>query len=743
MKQNESFFPWAQGLFQIAQALSREAPEEVRPRLLDYIVRGFDADSGSLALLTDDGVWQRVVAATGAAANYIGARRAAEDGVFGYVIRSSEPLVLQGAVGNDPRFRNLAPRDDSDRPQSTLCWPLLVDGVVIGALSLNRGRGRPPFTQDDVRDGGAAVNLMALVLDNVQLQEQLGARIDHLHKLNMTIQQRRSEFEREHAERVAHEQWLSAIVDLAPGAIIITDTNLRILRFNRGAEVMFGRNATDVFGRPIDLLLPERFRRTHAGYVEEFARCHESMRAMDQRREVLGVRADGTEFPAGASVSRIEVGGARYYIAILHDLTVAKKTERELARALRDRANIMNTIQDLLYEVDIDARLVHWNQHAEHATGYGADELRLKPALEFFAPERHATVLSSIHQALTDGRAEVELPLLRKDGTEVPYHWVSVALRDEQGRVIGITGIGRDVTDLKRNEENLRRDKQELQALNQQLRDAQHQLLQSEKMASIGQLAAGVAHEINNPVGYINSNIGSLKQYLDALLDVIAEYEKVEDSLDPATRQRLKAKKYALDLDYLKQDARDLVRECAEGVQRVRQIVQDLKDFSRVGDDVWLFSDLHKGLDSTLNIAHNELKYKCEVAREYADLPEIECVPSQLNQVFMNLLVNAGQAIETHGTIVIRTGRGDGDWVWVEIEDSGKGIAPEHVRRIFDPFFTTKPVGKGTGLGLSISYGIVKKHNGRIEVDSAPGRGTRFRVWLPMRRAADASQAVA
>jgi signal transduction histidine kinase len=165
----------------------------------------------------------------------------------------------------------------------------------------------------------------------------------------------------------------------------------------------------------------------------------------------------------------------------------------------------------------------------------------------------------------------------------------------------------------------------------------------------------------------------------------------------------------------------------------VKNIVQDLKDFSHVDEAEWQWSDLHHGLDSTLNIVWNELKYKAEVVKEYGAPPEIECIPSQLNQVFMNLLVNAAHAIENRGTITIRTGH-DGDGAWVEITDDGKGIAPEHLERIFDPFFTTKPVGKGTGLGLSLSYGIVKKHKGRIEVDSRPGMGARFRVWLPVRQ---------
>ena len=276
----------------------------------------------------------------------------------------------------------------------------------------------------------------------------------------------------------------------------------------------------------------------------------------------------------------------------------------------------------------------------------------------------------------------------------------------------------------------------ELVLTSQRLEETQNQLLQSEKMSSIGQLAAGVAHEINNPIGYVYSNLGTLEKYVKDAFGMIDLYEQAEGAIgDAAVRARLKAARDQLDIEFLKEDLRALMNESKDGITRVKQIVQNLKDFSHVdASDEWHFADLHKGLDSTLNIVHNEIKYKANIVREYGDIPEVECLASQLNQVFMNLLVNAAHAIEERGTITLRTGR-QGDEAWVEISDTGKGIAPEHIKKIFDPFFTTKPVGKGTGLGLSLSYGIVQKHHGRIEVQSEVGKGTAFRVWLPVRQA--------
>jgi PAS domain S-box-containing protein len=292
--------------------------------------------------------------------------------------------------------------------------------------------------------------------------------------------------------------------------------------------------------------------------------------------------------------------------------------------------------------------------------------------------------------------------------------------------------------ELEQAQRKLEADYAERQDLNNKLQETQSHLMQSEKMASIGQLAAGVAHEINNPIGYVYSNLGTLEKYMQDAIAMIEMYEYVEKLMtDDVARARLKAAREKLDIAFLKNDLRALMDESRDGITRVKNIVQNLKDFSHVdASDEWHFYDLHSGIDSTLNIVNNEIKYKANVVREYGELPEVECLLSQLNQVFMNLLVNAAHAIEERGTITIRTGQ-QGDEVWVEVTDTGKGIAPEHIKKIFDPFFTTKPIGKGTGLGLSLAYGIVQKHHGRIEVQSEAGKGTAFRVWLPIKQPQD------
>lgn len=275
---------------------------------------------------------------------------------------------------------------------------------------------------------------------------------------------------------------------------------------------------------------------------------------------------------------------------------------------------------------------------------------------------------------------------------------------------------------------------EEIQAVNRKLADVNQQLLQSEKMASIGQLSAGLAHEINNPVGYVSSNLQTLGGYVQDLLrliDLAAKRPESKGLLDAG----------GVDLAFLRDDMAALLEESKHGLDRVKKIVQDLKNFSRVEQtDDWHEVDLVACLTSTLNIVGSELKHKATITDELVTLPPVQCLASQINQVFLNLLVNASQAIEKEGCITLRCGHdaapdGEGEGqVWFEIGDNGCGIKPEHLSHIFEPFFTTKPVGKGTGLGLSLSYSIIQKHRGRLEVDSEPGIGTRFRVVLPVRQ---------
>jgi len=449
--ENMAKLSWIYDLYRLGQESAlREKPAEVQRRILEHIVQGIGADTGSLSVRADVEDELVLTADIGLPPQAIGKQIKKGRGVIGWVLEHAEPVLLTDDPAKDPRFRNYEPRRESTEPGSAICWPLMQENRLIGALCVNRKAGSPPFTEADMAHGSVLVNMVSIVIENTRLHQEQAARI----------------------------------------------------------------------------------------------------------------------------------------------------------RALSD--------------------------------------------------------------------------------------------------------------------------------MNKKLAETQGQLLQSEKMASIGHLAAGVAHEINNPIGFVYSNLGSLEKYLNDLFAVLEGYEQAQG--DAAKLAEVEALKKKVDMGYLKEDVPALMNESRDGISRVKKIVQNLKDFSHVDtSDELQWTNLHSGIDSTLNIVWNEIKYKAEVNKTYGDIPDIKCLPSELNQVFMNMLVNAAHAIDERGVITIRTGR-EGDQVWVEIADNGKGIEAEHLKRIFDPFFTTKPVGKGTGLGLSLSYSIVQKHNGHIDVNSEVGKGTAFRVWLPIQQ---------
>lgn len=283
---------------------------------------------------------------------------------------------------------------------------------------------------------------------------------------------------------------------------------------------------------------------------------------------------------------------------------------------------------------------------------------------------------------------------------------------------------------------------EELEASKEELEKANMQIIHQEKMASIGQLAAGVAHEINNPMGFIISNISQMKKYAAKLFSYMEAHEKAIEEISKldlshesfemlrSQLEEVEAIKNKLDIDFLREDVGALIDDTLEGTNRVKVIVQELRTFSR-NDVQKSMADLNVGIDSVINIIWNELKYKVNLVKDYGDIPMTYCNIGQLNQVFMNILLNAAHAIEENGEIGIKT-RCEENQIIMEISDTGHGIPPEIINKIFDPFFTTKEIGKGTGLGLSISYEIVKSYGGNVVVESRVGAGTKFVISIPV-----------
>lgn len=538
---------------------------------------------------------------------------------------------------------------------------------------------------------------------------------------------RESESATQPADFVLPGEWLRALVEQTlAGIYVIQEGRFRYV--NQEFANIFGyaspANIIDVL-KISDLIAPEDRER-----VAENVRRRAEGEVPEMRYTFIGLRRDGRRIHIEVHGRAMQFDGKPAVIGLALDVT-----ERKLAEAASDeklRALFEHSPLGIAL-VDNQGRHLECNDAYQRLLGC-SDEVLKVTDMWSLVPARFADDVAGMRQAIeSTGRyGAIELEYRRRDGQLIPVQTCGVRIAGSGGRYY-IWSIVEDISERKRLERERVEQLAALQALNKRLQEAQAQLLQAEKMSAVGQLAAGVAHEINNPVGFVKSNLGTLQSYLSGFLRLISAYETVLESASPhdPSRQRIRDVEMEMDYPFIRDDAPALLRESLDGIDRVKRIVADLRDFSRAGEAEWQMADVHQCLDSTLNIVANELKYKADVAKDYGQLPQILCMPFQLNQVFMNLLINAAHAIPEKGTISIRTGQADGS-VWVEIEDTGIGMASDIQARIFEPFFTTKPVGKGTGLGLAVSYGIVQNHHGDIAVRSTVGAGTVFRVTLPI-----------
>jgi two-component system NtrC family sensor kinase len=427
------------------------------------------------------------------------------------------------------------------------------------------------------------------------------------------------------------------------------------------------------------------------------------------------------------------------------ELTANKRNEERLGAWI-------NALPDLIFRQTVDGTFLDFivNQPDELVVSPEAlvgSNVRQMP----MPPELIERILKHLERAIREGSLELfEYELVIGGRLQ---HYESRIIRSGPDEAVCIV---RNITERKRAEERLHQQEEELRRhrahleelvhsrtekllqATRELEERQVQLIQAEKLASIGQMAAGVAHEISSPVGYVMSNLGMLAQYCSAitpLLELQRELLGAQGSMPQEAREAVLARMAEqwrqAEMDSILEDLPGLVQESVEGAKRIKEIVQSLRMFAREDSGEPQLADLNEELESTLRMVWNQLKYKCAVERDLGPLPRLRCHPNQLGQVFANLLVNAAQAIERQGVIRIRT-RHEGNEVIVRISDTGQGMTPETRARLFTPFFTTKPRGQGTGLGLSVSQSIIARHQGRIEVDSAPGQGTTFTIFLPL-----------
>ncbi|WP_375499367.1 sensor histidine kinase [uncultured Nostoc sp.] len=431
-------------------------------------------------------------------------------------------------------------------------------------------------------------------------------------------------------------------------------------------------------------------------------------------------------------------------------------TSEQAEEALFRLAAIVESSEDAIISKTLDGVIVSWNLGAERIFGYKVKEVLGQHGTIIIPPDR-INEETQIVQKLRQGERIEHFETVRqhKDGTLIDISLTISPIKNSTGTIIGASKIARDISTrkqiekaLQESEAHLRQKATELETTLLELKRTQTQLVQNEKMSSLGQLVAGMAHEINNPVNFIYANLKPANDYTQDLLRLLRLYQKHYPS--PVTEIQYESKE--IDLDFLLEDLPKLLSSMEVGAVRIQTIVRSLRNFSRMDESEIKQVNIHEGIDSTLMILQHRLKGKFDreikVVKNYSNLPLVECKASQLNQVFMNIICNAIDALEERdlqrtfreieqqpSQILICTKMLDSHHVQIRIVDNGQGIPKFAQERLFDPFFTTKPVGKGTGLGLSISYQIVtEKHNGSLRCHSIPGQETEFVIEIPIRQ---------
>lgn len=560
-------------------------------------------------------------------------------------------------------------------------------------------------------------------------------------------------------------EMMRQVVDGAPIASLVIDKDHRITHWNSACERMTGYKRHQMIGtklawrafysneRPllVDLIVDGADTLVLRELYGEQGRASSTIDGGFEAEAFFShFGEDGVWLHFTAAPLRDASGKVIGAIETLQDVTQRRQAEDELRRHRNELEQIVeersaelrrtareleNFIANSPVGVALSSKglILRANRAMASMFGYTESEIVGLPGSAFYPDAQAYAQMGAIAGAvLSKGQPlNTEAWMRKSDGSAL---WVQVDahVSDTARTDVGTWWMMQDRTDIRAAQQQLSARLEELQITNQKLEEAQNQLLQQDKMASIGQLAAGVAHEINNPVGFVGSNLNTLRQYIAGLLQLVSAMDVCLSCPDDSLAQdNLEKLRESLELEYLRADLPILLDECADGLGRVRKIVQDLKDFSRVDQSDWQDADLNAGLESTLNVVRHEIKYKAEVVKKLTPLPAVNCLAAQLNQVFLNLIVNAVHALPERGVISLSSGYND-DWAWVQVDDSGCGMTEEIRRRIFEPFFTTKEVGKGTGLGLSLSFSIVKKHGGAIDVVSQPGLGSSFRVWVPI-----------
>jgi len=522
------------------------------------------------------------------------------------------------------------------------------------------------------------------------------------------------------------EDLYAGIVAEMPAALAVVDSDGLIVAVNSEFDRLFperglGAETTDEF---LEARLPTELAEAlnSAGSNSHLTSEPRSQDSQPQAAVLVRVESQEGE-PRAYELRRRRLDDQGREVLLISDVTESEWLSERLEALRRDNRNVIENINSALLVIDRTGRISFANPAAEEILGGEVKELKGRQIADWFGQGEAGA--SPIEACLEDGSRSrgAETLLRRSDGQWIPVGVSCSPRLDAAGRANGVVAIFQDLSDVKELELHVR---------------------QTEKMASIGQLAAGVAHEVNNPMGFIHANLHQMTEYLTDLNRYFTATGHLQAAVVEGDMEAIRAASEdisdisrEIDLDYVRSDFEKALNESVEGAERIRHIMRDLRDFSRPDLPARSPADVNQALDSTANIVWAMMTHKVDFQKQYGVLPRMDGYPMQLKQVFMNLLVNGYQAIEERdddepGVIRVETER-DADEVVIRISDSGVGIDPAVQSQIFEPFFTTKPVGAGTGLGLSTSYAIIERHGGRMSVSSVVGRGTTFEVRLPIR----------
>ncbi|PSB29085.1 PAS domain S-box protein [Stenomitos frigidus] len=558
--------------------------------------------------------------------------------------------------------------------------------------------------------------------------------------------------------------FVAAILDIAGALVIVLDPQGRVVRFNRACERVTNYSFMDIKNQPLWQLF------VNADVAQQTKTEFESLTVSSFPRQYEGVW-DTTEgvhklVAWSDTVLLNDQGAIAYVIKTGIDITDRKQAEEEL-RASEQRLSLLFRQTPLaVVEWNTQFEVTAWNPSAERIFGYSAAVAIGRHALELIVPSTARPLVQQVMDALLKqrGGSNSVNENITQDGRTIVCEWYNTPLADEAGRVTGVASLALDITDRTQAETALKQAKEEAETALQTLQQTQGQLIQAEKMSGLGQLVAGVAHEINNPVNFIYGNLTHTAEYTHDLLELAQLYQQKYAVPDAQIDEKLAQ----MDFAFMIEDLPKMLSSMKVGADRIRQIVLSLRNFSRLDEAEMKPVDIHEGIDSTLMILQSRLKATAdhpaiEIVKDYGALPLVECYAGQLNQVFMNILANAIDALDGYNKqrsvpsaqrepsqITIRTKlvtdkhqTNHVNRVAIQIQDNGPGMTALVQQQLFNPFFTTKPTGKGTGLGLSISYQIVvDKHHGSLHCVSQPGQGSEFWLKIPVWQSGMPSQGV-